>query len=1433
MKKILFLLLIVTCGKISGQVNLQTGSATFSLPMFNWQDHKSRLNSVVALNYNSSNGLKVNDVASNAGQGWNLLAGGMITRIQHGQPDDQLEKVGNGTIEENAKYPAGYLYDPLSATLGVPLAQIHYPIFKDKNHRYKQHNSVGADKELDHFAFQFNGRSGVFVIDKGTYNATNHTGVGVSLGDSKIKITFGTVDNMSGIRTTISSFTIQDENGLKYKFGKHQLTKVLKISYCDKDLNKISQPKFKNNRVYYETSYEDAEISNPHIINGWYLTEIEDPLTLRKISLHYIDRNITTADGLSISNHSSDNTGIITPSKNYSIISRSKSIAKIPFIGAIIFPDGHNVVFKYGKPRVDLTGDSVLSSVGITYAGRYLSKYVVTTSYFILNRYGNPVSNYQKQCARLCLRSIKKIGVDLKADDPPYVFDYFLGSSATDDFVPPPFTHFRDIWGFYNGSNSKNGSGSSIPVTKSVTGLSNNDVKGLCFNGTNIYSAKSGYAKNGLLKQITYPTGGSLNYEYAQTSFFQNNQNTIIGGVNVSKTSITDGGYQNDCNNAITTNYRYSLNAENTQSSYWGFETPVNSYTIYNSYVPKDKYFYYRPPLSFGCDFRYKYPGILSREQAVNISWIAQIIQTAMDIVSTVATIIDIVKVIGGGDPVVMIILIILEIGYTCISDHHVNNSTLIYYNADLNASNPLPAQFKRVEVVENTGSNGKTVYEFTNPEHYPIWFQNNDMYSARQRFAYWAYGLPKRITLYDAAGNPVKETINIYDTSKSLTRVGRISHVHYSTSFVCCKSKVEKSTSLKYTDWSNPSIYNDLNSYITDRTSHPDIEAELYVIHTGRTELDTTYERIYKQGSSTLFLETMTDYDYSINNFQVKRITSTQSNGNKSFREIEYSGDAISGIFINNNILHVPLKTINGVTKGFQDYFLDEKVTEFITVGNGDLKPSRILEKRFNQPSLTLNAAAKETQTFTYDATGNLTGLKDEGNHVVTNIYDYDDKYVTASVVNAEPVTDKSAYSSFETNELGGWLTLNGSNYITSSSVTGIRSFSLASSHSLFTALNTAKPYKLSLWASSGGTVTVSNGTLIKSAPLVNGFTYFEYNISQGNSSVTVSGNATIDELRVYPENARMRTVTYDPLVGKTSECDENNRITYYEYDDNSRLRFIKDENRHIVKMYEYNVAKRPTGCPVTYSNLAVSEIFIKQCSAGYAPDSVTYTIPAGTFTSAASQEAVDLQVQNQLNTYGQAYANANGVCTALFYNTLLSLTFTKEGCDIGYKGTTITYTVPAGKYSSKISQADANEQAQDDMDANAQAFANFPGNATCVVSTDSEWVGTGLEECQNGHKMVQVIDENPNSSSYNQTQWVDTGTDASCGSSSCDSNSCTGVDKRCVNGSCETGWKVYTDTYYDEVTNRWVCTYHYEWSDDYWSQDYYEVSYFQCYSL
>ncbi len=120
------------------------------------------------------------------------------------------------------------------------------------NQVYSQHNIIAEDKQLDYFAFQFNGKAGLFILDK------NNPNKGITLGDSKLKITFQhnysmATNNSAGIRTTINSFAIQDIDGLIYKFTLHGLTKVLKSEYCDANLiTSQTQPNFKDGNIYHQ-----------------------------------------------------------------------------------------------------------------------------------------------------------------------------------------------------------------------------------------------------------------------------------------------------------------------------------------------------------------------------------------------------------------------------------------------------------------------------------------------------------------------------------------------------------------------------------------------------------------------------------------------------------------------------------------------------------------------------------------------------------------------------------------------------------------------------------------------------------------------------------------------------------------------------------------------------------------------------------------------------------------------------------------------------------------------------------------------------------------------------------------------------------------------------------------------------------------------------
>lgn len=1453
------------------QVNLQTGSATFSLPVFNWQDNKSRLTTTIALNYTSGSGLKVNDVASNVGQGWSLVAGGVITRIQVGEPDDQMP-YGTSASWDTKKYPAGYLYAGTPASKGCPTALAKYPIYGYRNQLYKQHNSVAEDRQLDMFTFQFNGKTGMFILN------TKLGDYGEMIGDSKIKISFQrnpsvATNNSAGVRTSIVSFTIQDVDGLIYRFTQRGFTKVLTSAYCDNNLvQSQTQPKFDNNKAYHQAGFDDISI-NPWITSSWYLTEIEDPFLHTKVLFNYVIRNVNTRAGQDISYNEGD--------KEYVIVTHRKSITQTPDISSITYPDGHSVAFTYGATsRYDLVGEYPLAAITVNYSGRTLSKYKLNTSYFILNRYGTPTSEYQKRVARLCLKSVQKVGVDLKEENLPYIFDYYLGSNAPDDFVPPPFFYSKDIWGHYNGANNQGWqNGEAIPLNALVQHLNYNQLKGLCYlrkSGSNTvfehYNAKPDYAKNGLLRQIVYPTGGTLTYHYEQNTGFVGGAVRPVGGVHVSKTSSTDGNFSNGCNNALSTSYNYVL--ANGQSSLWGLEDPQTSMASYNHYKPEVKMYKWSFPFG-SCYWEFQYPGILTQQQSMDLpGWVNTLnnIGSFLGVLSTISTIAEIITVATGGNPVSLIITLVLDlvqVAITCIGSHEKNKSVGLYYSFDLKAGNPLPIQFKRVEIIENPGTRGKVVQEFTSNDDYPLWEPQNPQFASKQRFAPWAYGLPKLITTRDANGNKVKEVENQYSFEFAKSLMGACPFKDFScanptgldTKLISCQCTVGKNSSQRQDRWNDPSIYNAPNSYTLLSTA--DMNVDYYGFYTGRTNLINSKERIYKQGDETKFAETVSEFRYrdqysgSYSNNELYEKSITQSNGDVEYQTYTYSNEINQGVYstlTENNVWSIPVsvdiaKSKSGVGYGYKQ----TNVTEYSSLPNGDIKPWRKLQQRTDQfvgpsnaswtfyygPNSTDYTKFKVTETYSYDAQGNLIAINDEGGRSIKNIYGYNDKYIVASVINAN--NDGVAYANFEDGAgMFGWGNQNpgATSYLTVS-VTGKSCLNMQSGATLYAFRNKDKNYIISYWASGSPAISVPYATLVKTFNGVNGFTYYEWELgasSSGSDLVYVYGTGLIDDLRLYPKSARMRTVTYDPLLGKTAECDENNRITFYEYDNSGRLSIIKDEKKNIVKLYEYNSISpaKQNGCPGVYYNRFISETFTRNnCSSGYMGTEYTVTVPANAYSSAISQADADALADEYLMTNGQNLANTYGSCVPVYYNVSASRNFISQSCPPGYVGGTITYTVPANKYYSLLSQADADQMAQDEIDANGDAYANDPANAICSINYDPDWRAdeNAPTDCRwvNGeaHIFRLFTDINPNSSSYGSTAWYDTGEPGNCPPPSCTYSDCEaqGPQWRCVSGNCEMGMKVYTGSYYDGIY--WYCVYHYEWSDGYWSYNYYEGPY------
>ena len=68
---------------------------------------------------------------------------------------------------------------------------------------------------------------------------------------------------------------------------------------------------------------------------------------------------------------------------------------------------------------------------------------------------------------------------------------------------------------------------------------------------------------------------------------------------------------------------------------------------------------------------------------------------------------------------------------------------------------------------------------------------------------------------------------------------------------------------------------------------------------------------------------------------------------------------------------------------------------------------------------------------------------------------------------------------------------------------------------------------------------------------------------------------NVLLDDIRLAPRDARLTTYTHRPHVGITSSLDENNRTTYYEYDEFGRLRATYDDDGSLLQAHQYQLSR------------------------------------------------------------------------------------------------------------------------------------------------------------------------------------------------------------------------------------------------------------------
>lgn len=259
-----------------------------------------------------------------------------------------------------------------------------------------------------------------------------------------------------------------------------------------------------------------------------------------------------------------------------------------------------------------------------------------------------------------------------------------------------------------------------------------------------------------------------------------------------------------------------------------------------------------------------------------------------------------------------------------------------------------------------------------------------------------------------------------------------------------------------------------------------------------------------------------------------------------------------------------------NGNVKPLAQYFLSS--TDPVPAASwGTFNPGQILQ----QPGY-LNT---ETQRSRYDNRGNVLEYQNQGTTFST-IWGNLQHDAVAQVANAG--YDDIAYTGFENAlDWGNWNFLGGAFQLTTAEkYTGNNAILLSSATTGIqkAGLSPAKSYYLTVWTKSGApqiSITTPGGTATLTPEGSDehlGWKLYRVKFSNAQSvKISSSANLYIDDLRLYPVGAAMKTFTYNLLYGITSVTDASNRTSYTEYDALGRKLLEKDMDGNIIHYYEH----------------------------------------------------------------------------------------------------------------------------------------------------------------------------------------------------------------------------------------------------------------------
>jgi hypothetical protein len=512
------------------------------------------------------------------------------------------------------------------------------------------------------------------------------------------------------------------------------------------------------------------------------------------------------------------------------------------------------------------------------------------------------------------------------------------------------------------------------------------------------------------------------------------------------------------------------------------------------------------------------------------------------------------------------------------------------------------------------------------------------------------------------------------------------------------------------------------------------------YYVNTGTSLLKSSTDTQIENGQE---FTTRTDYTYNSKQL-TNSVAVTKSNGEKVTTSIKYPFDVAKTVhtqMINSNMLDYRVE--EEAFKGSAS--LSANKTDYKDWGNDIIAPEIISSKTGS------SAYEARIKYLAYSDRSHPSGVSKVSGPPVSYLYQYLGQYPVAEAANAKP--GDIWYEGFENG--GGNSGLNDAR-------TGHYSKTGGYAKSL-SGLTNGK-YTLTYWKKSGGLWTFSANENV--------------NVTAGNYSIAIPSSEQVDDVRFYPAGAQMRTFTFDPLIGMTSLTDAKGQVSFFHYDNYQRLSEISDTAGNIKQHFSYNQLNplfysdamsanaRKNNCPpgfygetVTYtlqeaaftSAISVEDANQKaaaqlasykqtyanengnclqyyseyqfrwiqknNCSSGIGQE-VMYEVPARKYTSGISVDDANQQAINEINSFGQAWANANGVCLTEPYKSEVVQDMVSRVCDVGYvpSPAQVNYKLDAGMFTSLRSVADATSKAQTYWVANREAYATAHSSCNTI---------------------------------------------------------------------------------------------------------------------